>query len=100
MVNQILIATNMIGVCEALIYAHKSGLDVNRALEAVSAGAANSWSLANLAPRIIKRDFAPGFFVAHFVKDLGIALAEARRMKLSLPGLALAQQLYVALQGN
>lgn len=100
MVNQILIATNMIGVCEALIFAHRSGLDVNRALEAVSAGAAASWSLSNLAPRIVRRDFAPGFYVAHFVKDLGIALAEARRMKLSLPGLALAQQLYIALQGR
>jgi 3-hydroxyisobutyrate dehydrogenase len=96
MVNQILIATNMIGVCEALLYAYRAGLDLNTALQSVASGAAGSWSLANLAPRIIRNDFAPGFFVEHFVKDMGIALVEANRMGLALPGLALARQLYAA----
>ncbi len=97
MVNQILIATGMIGVCEALLYAYKAGLDLATVLESVGPGAAGSWSLANYAPRMLKGDFEPGFVVEHFVKDMGIALAEARRMNLSLPGLALAEQLYVAL---
>jgi 3-hydroxyisobutyrate dehydrogenase len=98
MVNQILIATNMIGVCEALLYAYKAGLDLPTVLQSVGGGAAASWSLNNLGPRIIARDFEPGFFVEHFIKDMGIALAEARRMNLALPGLALANQLYVAVQ--
>jgi 3-hydroxyisobutyrate dehydrogenase len=97
MTNQIVIASSMVGICEALLYAHRSGLDVTTALESVSSGAAGSWALSNLAPRIVRRDFAAGFFVEHFVKDLGIALAEAERLKLALPGLALARQLYVAL---
>jgi 3-hydroxyisobutyrate dehydrogenase len=102
MVNQTLIASGMIGVCEALLYAYKAGLDLDTVLESVAPGAAGSWSLSNYAPRMLKGDFEPGFVVEHFVKDMGIALAEARRMNLSLPGLALAQQLYVALvaQGN
>jgi 3-hydroxyisobutyrate dehydrogenase len=94
LVNQILIAGNMVGVCEALLYAWRSGLDLERVLAAVSGGAAGSWSLSNLAPRILNNDFAPGFFVAHFVKDLGIALAEAGRLNLTLPGLRLAESLY------
>jgi len=97
MVNQILIASGMIGVCEALLYAYKAGLDLETVLESVAPGAAGSWSLTNYAPRMLKGDFEPGFVVEHFVKDMGIALAEARRMNLSLPGLALAEQLYVAL---
>ena len=97
MVNQILIASGMIGVCEALLYGYKAGLDLETVLESVGPGAAGSWSLANYAPRMLKGDFEPGFVVEHFVKDMGIALAEAKRMKLSLPGLALAEQLYVAL---
>lgn len=97
MVNQTLIATNMIGVCEALLYAYKAGLDLNTVMESVASGAAGSWSLSNLGPRIINGNFDPGFFVEHFIKDMGIALAEAKRMNLSLPGLALAHQLYVAL---
>src|SRR5262245_51720280 len=97
MVNQILIATGMIGVCEALLYGYKSGLDLETVLESVAPGAAGSWSLTNYAPRMLSGDFKPGFVVEHFIKDMGIALAEARRMKLSLPGLALAEQLYVAL---
>ncbi|ETW09327.1 hypothetical protein H310_01707 [Aphanomyces invadans] len=100
MVNQILIATNMIGVVEGLLYAHKSGLDLNEAIAAVGAGAAGSWSINNLGPRIARRDFKPGFMVDHFIKDLGIALKESQAMGLSLPGLALANQLYVAVQAQ
>lgn len=100
MVNQILIATNMIGVCEALLYAYKSGLDLQRVMESVASGAAGSWSLSNLGPRIINNNFDPGFFVEHFVKDMGIALDEAKRLGISLPGLALSHQLYVALQAQ
>ncbi len=100
MVNQVLIATNMIGVCEALLYGHKAGLDLKTVLQSVGGGAAASWSLNNLGPRIIDRNFEPGFFVEHFIKDMGIALDEARRMNLSLPGLALANQLYIALQAQ
>jgi 3-hydroxyisobutyrate dehydrogenase len=100
MVNQVLIATNMIGVCEAMLYAYKAGLDLNVVLQSVSSGAAGSWSLSNLAPRAIAGNFEPGFFVEHFLKDMGIALAEARRMKLCLPGLALAEQLYRAVEAQ
>jgi 3-hydroxyisobutyrate dehydrogenase len=100
MVNQILIATGMIGVCEALLYGYRSGLDLPRVLESVSGGAAGSWSLTNYAPRILAGDFTPGFAVVHFLKDLGIALAEARRMRLALPGLALAEQLYRAVEAQ
>ena len=100
MVNQILIATGMIGICEALLYGYKAGLDVPTVLESVSGGAAGSWSLTNYAPRMLKGNFDPGFFVEHFIKDMGIALAEAKRMNLSLPGLALAEQLYVALRAQ
>jgi 3-hydroxyisobutyrate dehydrogenase len=95
--NQILIASNMVGVCEALVYGYRAGLNLETLLQSVVPGAAGSWSLSNLAPRMIRNDFAPGFFVEHFVKDLGIALNESRRMQLSLPGLALAEQLYLAL---
>ena len=97
MVNQILIATGMIGVCEALLYGYRAGLDLERVIQAVQTGAAGSWSLANYGPRILTGRFEPGFFVEHFIKDMGIALAEASRRKLSLPGLALAHQLYIAL---
>jgi 3-hydroxyisobutyrate dehydrogenase len=97
MVNQVLIATGMIGVCEGLLYGYRAGLDLKVVLQSVTPGAAGSWSLSNLAPRIIDNNFDPGFFVEHFIKDMGIALAEARRMNLSLPGLALANQLYIAL---
>ena len=100
MMNQILIASNMVGVCEALLYAYRSGLDLDSVLASVSGGAAGSWSLSNLAPRMIANNMAPGFYVNHFVKDMGIALAEAGRLRLSLPGLALAHQLYVALQAQ
>ncbi|MBP3530622.1 MAG: NAD(P)-dependent oxidoreductase [Thermoguttaceae bacterium] len=95
--NQILIAGNMIGVCEALLYAYRAGLDLDAVLASVSSGAAGSWSLSNLAPRILQGNFAPGFYVEHFVKDLGIALDDAERLRLALPGVALARQLYLAL---
>jgi len=100
MVNQTLIATGIIGVCEALLYAYRAGLDLETVMQSVSGGAAGSWSLSNYGPRMLKGDFEPGFYVEHFIKDMGIALAEARRMKLSLPGLALAHQLYVALEAQ
>ncbi|MFP6753439.1 MAG: NAD(P)-dependent oxidoreductase [Pirellulaceae bacterium] len=100
MVNQTLIATNMIGVCEALLYAHQAGLDLPTVMQSVGSGAAGSWSLTNLGPRIIDKNFDPGFFVEHFIKDMGIALDEANKMGLSLPGLALAKQLYLALQAQ
>ncbi|MEM7813135.1 MAG: NAD(P)-dependent oxidoreductase [Planctomycetota bacterium] len=98
MVNQTLIAGTMTGMCEALAYAEAAGLDATRVLESVGGGAAGSWSLTNLAPRILAGDFAPGFYVEHFVKDLGIALAEARRVGVVTPGLALTEQLYRSLE--
>ncbi len=100
MVNQTLIASNMIGVCEALLYAHQAGLDLDTVMQSVASGAAGSWSLSNLGPRIINNNFDPGFFVEHFIKDMGIALDEAKRMGLCLPGLALSHQLYLALQAQ
>jgi len=87
-------------VCEGLLYAHKAGLDLDTVMKSVASGAAGSWSLSNYGPRMISSDFDPGFFVEHFIKDMGIALAEANRMDLSLPGLALAQQLYTALRAQ
>ncbi len=94
MCNQIVVAGTMIGVCESLVYAKQAGLDCETLVAAISMGAAGCWSLENLAPRINKQDFAPGFMVNHFIKDLGIALDEARAMKLNLPGLLLAKSLY------
>ncbi len=96
MCNQIVIAGTMIGVCESLLYAQKAGLDLERMLSSISKGAAGCWTLDNLAPRITRRDFNPGFYVDHFIKDMGVALAEAARMNLALPGLALVYQLYQA----
>jgi 3-hydroxyisobutyrate dehydrogenase len=100
MVNQTLIASGMVGVCEALLYAHRAGLNLETVLEAVGGGAAGSWSLSNYAPRMLKGDFAPGFMVEHFIKDMEITLTEARRMNLALPGLALAHELYLALRAQ
>ncbi|MHC4947703.1 MAG: NAD(P)-dependent oxidoreductase [Planctomycetota bacterium] len=102
MVNQVLIATGMIGVCEGLLYARRAGLDPLTVIESVGRGAAGSWSITHLGPRMIRRDFEPGFYVEHFIKDLAIALDEAERMRLELPGLALARRLYqsVADQGH
>jgi len=100
MVNQIAIASGMIGLCEALLYAHRAGLDIEQAIDTIRDGAAGSWSLSNYGPRVLRGDFRPGFKIDHFIKDLGIALAQARRMKLALPGTALAEQLYVAAQAH
>jgi len=100
MVNQVLIASTMIGVCEGLLYARKAGLDAMTVIQSVGAGAAGSWTINNLGPRMVNRDFNPGFYVEHFIKDLGIALDEAARMELTLPGLALARQLYEAVKAQ
>ena len=100
MCNQITISGTMIGVCEGLLYGYKAGLDLETMLSSISGGAAACWSLDNLAPRVLKRDFDPGFFVEHFIKDMSIALDEARKMNLSLPGLALVHQLYTAVQAQ
>jgi 3-hydroxyisobutyrate dehydrogenase len=98
--NQLVIAGTMVGVCESLLYAKSAGLDVEKMLASIRTGAAGCWTLDNLAPRVVKRNFDPGFFIEHFVKDMGIALEEARRMNLALPGLALVHQLYVAAQAQ
>ncbi len=100
MVNQLLIASGMVGVCEGLIYAQRAGLDLNTAIAAVSSGAAGSWSISNLGPRIVAGNFDPGFFVEHFIKDLAICFAECRRMNLSLPGLSLAFSLYQSVMAH
>ncbi len=100
MVNQILISSMMVGVCEALLYGYKAGLDLETVMKSVSTGAAGSWSLSNLGPRIMANNFDPGFLVEHFIKDMGIALAESRRMGLSMPGLALAEQLYQSVKAK
>jgi len=94
MSNQVAIASGMMAICEAMAYAKKSGLDPETVLKSIGSGAAGSWSLTNLAPRILKGDYAPGFFVKHFLKDMRIAIESAESMKLELPGLALAKQLY------
>ncbi|RMD78118.1 MAG: NAD(P)-dependent oxidoreductase, partial [Lentisphaerae bacterium] len=98
MCNQIAIAGNIMGVCEAMAYAKKSGLDPQTVLKSISAGAAGSWSLSNLAPRMLAGNFAPGFFVKHFIKDMAIALESAEEMGLKLPSLELAKKLYDRLQ--
>lgn len=94
MCNQIAIATNMIGVCEAMIYAKKAGLNQQAVLQTIESGAAGSWSLSNLGPRMIRGDFEPGFYVKHFIKDMGIALEAAKEMNMWTPGLSLAKSLY------
>ncbi len=96
MSNQILIASTMIGAVESLIYAYKAGIDMDEVIDVIGKGAASSWSINNLGRRIAQGNYDPGFYIKHFVKDMGIALAEARRMGLSLPGLALAHQFYVS----
>jgi 3-hydroxyisobutyrate dehydrogenase len=97
LVNQILIASGMIGIAEALVYARSAGLDLERVVPAVASGAAGSWLLSNLAPRALRGDLEPGFSIEHFLKDLTIALSEARHLSLSLPGLALARERYASL---
>lgn len=98
--NQIVVSGTMAGMCEALVYASRQGLDEQQVIDVVGQGAAGSWAINNLGPRIVKGDFAPGFFVEHFIKDMDIALKEARAIDLSLPGLALVHQLYVALKAQ
>lgn len=102
MCNQIVIASTMLGVCEGLAYAQRSGLDPQTVLSSISGGAAGSFLLTHMAPRMLKGDFTAGFFTEHFIKDMGIALHEAQRMQLDLPGLALAKRLYdqLAAQGH
>ena len=100
MCNQILIAGTMIGVCESLLYAAKAGLDEQSVIDIIGKGAASSWSINTLGPRIVRGDFSPGFYVEHFIKDMGIALREAAAMGLALPGLALVHQLYVAVKAQ
>ncbi|MQR94079.1 NAD(P)-dependent oxidoreductase [Fictibacillus phosphorivorans] len=94
MCNQIAIASGMMGVCEAILYAEKAGLDPENVLKSIESGAAGSWNLSNLGPRILKGDFAPGFYVKHFIKDMNIALKSAEEMGLLTPGLQLAKKLY------
>ena len=98
--NQITIAGTMIGVCEALLYAHQAGLDGEKLLESIRQGAAGCWTLDHLAPKMLQRDFTPGFFVEHFIKDMGMALVEANRMGLLLSGLAVVHKLYQAVQAQ
>jgi len=98
MVNQILISTTMIGMVEGLIYGYKAGLNLEQVIKVVGAGAAGSWSINNYGPRILQRNFEPGFYVEHFIKDMQIALEESKRMNLKLPGLELAFSLYNELQ--
>lgn len=94
MCNQIAIASNMIGVCEAIVYAEKAGLNPESVLKSITTGAAGSWSLSNLAPRMLNGNFEPGFYIKHFIKDMKIALDEAEHMEMIVPGLALAKTLY------
>lgn len=94
MCNQIAIASGMVAIGEALAYAKAAGLEPKQVLASIETGAAGSWSLSNLAPRALDGDFAPGFFVKHFIKDMGIALESAVEMGLKLPGLELAKSLY------
>jgi len=100
MCNQITIASNMMGVSEALLYAKKSGLNPDNVLKSITSGAAGSWSLSNLVPRMIDEDYAPGFYVKHFIKDLKIALESSREMGIKTPGLELALSLYEELAQN
>ncbi|MDT2866254.1 NAD(P)-dependent oxidoreductase [Vagococcus carniphilus] len=97
MANQIMIAGTMTGMTELLVYAKAANLDLEKVLDTVGGGSAANWSLTNYAPRILKRDFTPGFFVKHFVKDLNIALAEAEKMNIDLPATKKARDLYEAL---
>jgi len=100
MCNQIVIASTVMGVCEGLAYARDAGLDAETVLKSIGGGAASGFQLNVLGARIIKGDFAPGFFIEHFIKDMGIALAEAERMRLELPGLALAKRLFDELKAK
>lgn len=96
--NQILVAGNMIGACEALLYARRAGLDTQAVIDIIGKGAAGSWTINNLGPRIVRDDFAPGFFIEHFIKDMGLVVDECTRMNLNLPGLSLVRELYLELE--
>ena len=100
MCNQIVIASGMIGVCESMAYGLKAGLSMEDVLKSITSGAAGSWSLSNLAPRMLQGDLEPGFYIKHMVKDIKIAIDEAERMNLQLPGLSLAKELYAELQAR
>ena len=100
MANQIVIAGTMCGVSEALVYGAKAGLNLEKMVATISKGAAGCWTLDNLAPRVLRKDYEPGFMVEHFIKDMGIALEEAERMELPLPSLALTKQLYMAIKAE
>ena len=94
MSNQIAIASNMIGVTEAISYAKRAGLDPDKVLQSISSGSAGSWSLSNLVPRMVKGNFEPGFYIKHFIKDMKIALDEMEKMGMEAPGLTLSKSLY------
>ncbi|MFH1490360.1 MAG: NAD(P)-dependent oxidoreductase [Pseudomonadota bacterium] len=100
MCNQILVAGTMIGACESLLYAARLGLDLQSVIDIVGKGAASSWTINNLGPRIVQGNYDPGFMVEHFIKDMGIALKEAAAVNLALPGLALVNQLYLAVKAQ
>jgi 3-hydroxyisobutyrate dehydrogenase len=100
MANQIAIAGNMIGTVESLLYARRAGLDLNALIDVIGSGAAGSWTINNLGRRIAAGDYEPGFMIMHYMKDMGIALDEARRMNLALPGLALVESFYRAAVGR
>ena len=100
MCNQILISGTMIGGCESLMYASTCGLDQQAVIDIIGSGAASSWTINNLGPRIVQEDYDPGFYVEHFIKDMGIALEEAAALNLALPGLALVHQLYTAVKAQ
>ena len=100
MCNQINIANTMLGVVEGLLYGYKAGLDLDDMIDIIEGGAAMSFSLKVLGRRMLKRNFDPGFFVEHFVKDMSIALEEAQRANLCLPGLSLVKQFYQALMAQ
>ncbi len=98
--NQITIAGTMIGVCEALLYAQQAGINGEKLLESIRQGAAGCWTLDHLAPKMLQHDFSPGFFVEHFIKDMGLALAASNRMSLLLPGLSVVHKLYQTVQAH
>lgn len=98
MANQIAVAGSMLGMVESLAFAKKSGLNPDKVLDSIRVGAAGSWSLDNLSPRVLNGDDAPGFYIKHFIKDLGIALSSAESMELELPGTERALELYRLLQ--
>ena len=95
--NQIAIAAGMLGVAEAIIYAEEAGLDIDKVFNSIEHGAAGRWSLSNLGPRMVKEDYAPGFYVKHFIKDMKLAIEESEKMGLYMPGLLKAKEVYDAL---